>query len=190
MDTHPQGEFILPSHEEPAGSWTTFTFGWLILSTLVATGVMVLRVGRGFVIVTDNAAFPRGNMTLSFYLAFYCPWSALHTPETCRSRFDCDRCAFYRVGLRFTWTTDDFPAENRHILSAVFLTRVCLWPPALYQSSGKDDTRWDDSSDQNFRERGLVSLDSSACLVLWWSRRATDVRKHTTCDTQECNLTV
>jgi len=40
------------------------------------------------------------------------------------------------------------------------------------------------------RERGLASLDSGACLVLWWCGRAIDVRKHTVCDTQEGNLTV
>jgi len=33
--------------------------------------------------VTDYAAFPRGNTALSLDLAFYCPWSAFRTPETC-----------------------------------------------------------------------------------------------------------
>jgi len=115
----------LPSHEEePAGSWTTIAFGGLALSTLVATGVIILRVGRGFVMVADDPAFPRGNPALSFDLAFYRPWSAFRTPETCRSCLDCDQCAFYRVGRRFAWTTDDSPGENWHDLCAVFSTRA------------------------------------------------------------------
>jgi len=93
---------------------------------------LTLRVGRGFVMVTDDAAFPRGSTALSFDLAFYRPCSAFRTRETCRSRLDCNRCAFYRAGKRLPWTTDDFPRENRHDLCAVFSTRVHLWLPSLY----------------------------------------------------------
>jgi len=106
---------------------------WLPLASYI-----LLRVGRGFVMVTDDAAYPRGNTALSFDLAFYRAFSAFRTPETCRSRLDCDRCAFYRAGR----TTDDFLRENRHDLCNVFSTRVpCFCPPSLYESFGKDDTR-------------------------------------------------
>ena len=81
-----------------------------------------------------------------------------------------------------------FPEKiDRHDLRVVFSTRARLWPPSLFcvdQSSGNDDTRWDDSNYQNFlRERCLASHNSGACLVLWWSRCAKDMRKNTTCDT-------
>jgi len=81
---------------------------------------MLLRVGRGFVIVTDDAAFPmetRHYPSIWLSTVLGAPfvlrrlvvlfWIATTARSTCR------------VGRRLTRTTDDFPGENWNHLCAV-----------------------------------------------------------------------
>jgi len=121
----------LPSHEEPAGSWTTFTFGWLALSILVATGVIILlRVGRGFVYGHSLMMMLRSpGETL------HCPsiWlsTVLGPPFILRRLVVLASIAFYRVGRRITWTTDSLPPSRtktpwHHLLHIFHFTWVTL----------------------------------------------------------------